>query len=95
MVQDSISEWLAKSLVLWYLGIQQFRKPRVVRHALKVIVRTGLEPVPGVQFDGLAQVTEAVLSAPRDGVQQRQPIKSVVGLWMGFQDAIELIARFS
>src|SRR5271166_1742438 len=79
---------------LGYLRIQQFRKPRVIRHVLEVIVRAGQEPVFGIQLDGLAQVTEAVLSASCNGVQQGQPVKSVIGLRMGLQNSAELLARF-
>jgi len=61
------------------LGIQKLGKPRVVGHALEVVVDPRLETVLVVQFNSPPQIPEAVLGAPGHRVQQRQPIEGEVG----------------
>src|ERR1035437_5828370 len=86
--------WWGSLWSLWNLGIQQLGKARVVGHALEVVVNAGLEAIFLVQFDGLAQVQQAVLGASGHRVQQRKPIKGVVGLGMGAQNTLKLLASF-
>jgi hypothetical protein len=69
------------------LRIQQLGKARIVDHALEVVVGARLEAVPGIQFDGASEVGETILRMPGDGVEQRQPVKCVVGVGMGGQNA--------
>src|ERR1019366_1890862 len=64
---------------LWNLWIEQLGEPRVVHHALEVVVDTGLQPVPGVQVDGPGEVLETFLRAPGNRIENRQPIKRVIG----------------
>src|ERR1035438_5755244 len=75
------------------LRVQQLGKARIVHHALEVVVGARLEPVLGIQFDGLRKMLQAILRTPCDRVQQREPVKSVIGPRMIGQNVEELLAR--
>src|SRR6266436_2548662 len=75
------------------LRIKQLRKARIVRHILKVRIRTRLDPVPRSLTDRLRQVFQAAVRVARHARQHRQPIQRIVRLVICFQDKRELFAR--
>src|SRR5580700_5974867 len=74
------------------LRIKQLRKSRIVRHILKVRIRTRLNPVPRILTDRLRQVFQATVRVARHARQHRQPIQRIVGLVILLQDQLELLA---
>src|SRR6516164_6489867 len=70
--------------------IQQLREPRIVNHALEVVVGPGLEPVLRIQFDRLRQAVETVLRLAGNGVKQCQSIEGEIGVGVVCQDAFQL-----
>src|SRR5437899_2969835 len=73
------------------LRIKQFRKPRIIRHILKVRIRTRLDPIPRILTNRLGQVFQAMMRVARHARQHRQPIERVVGLVVLLQDQLELL----
>ena len=80
-----------KLLALRNFRIQQLGEAGSSTMLWKSLSDAGLQPVFGIQLDGLGEVVEAILRRAGDRVQHRQPVKGVVGLGMVGQDAFELV----
>ena len=65
---------LSSKQALRNLRIQQFRKARVISHALEVVVHARLQPVLGIHLDGAGKVVEALLRLPGDRVEHGQAV---------------------
>src|SRR5258708_14879951 len=74
------------------LRIKQLRKARIVRHILKVRIRTRLNPVPRILSDCLRQMLQAPMRVARHAGQHRQTIQRIVGLVIRLQNQLELLA---
>src|ERR1700759_2996461 len=75
------------------LRIKQFREPRIVRHILKVRIRTRLDPVPRILTDRLSKMFQTMIRVASHARQHRQPIERIIGLVILLQDQLELFAR--
>src|SRR5882757_216389 len=74
------------------LWIKQLRKPWIIRHILKVRIRTRLDSVPRILTNRLRQVFQAPVRVARHAGQHRQPIERIIGLVIRLQDQLELLA---